>query len=380
MSKLIKAFDQDHNFKNITAVLSIDIDEAIFIYHNKVDQMHINNCSEIIHKYKKDLNVKYVYIKKDIKEIYELLTDDMIVDISSSKYLTSVLFEEALKRNYQIVYYDSEEESIKSYKTHTTIVDKVVSLTINDMVKLGGGSIIKNKMHKHVDLNDLKTTEAIIKAVEKNINKYQTFINYIQRVNTFINHKNINSLTYRISDDIKNKIIYDEVYKRIQDCHLFEIKDNTLRFMNSDIKDLFSVSGAFLENYLYIKLSKSNKFDQVLMSSIIDFSNYYNNYPITCEIDLMTIKDNHLLFISCKSNKVDTDALNEIKIHNTIFGNDLSDPVIVTLDDLNKSSPSAYLKASQLKIAVIDKTSFVNNSLVDDIISVINRTYRYERV
>lgn len=378
--KLIRVFDNYYNFLNVIVPLSMDFDELIYIYHHKITNEQITNCSEVIHKYKKNIKIQYKYIKDDEKEITSLLDKETIIDISTARYLSAYLFEKALNNNLGIVYYDDEKSQIKDYRKHEVIVDKVFSLTIDDVIKLGGGIIQYSPMHNSVDLKDKDTQETIINIVENNINNYSMFINFIQRINTFITHRKINNLTYRISDEIKNKIIHDEMYIKNQKYNLFKIEDNRLIFKNSYIRDLFSVAGTFLENYLYIKLSNSNKFDQVLMSSVIDFSNYYNRYKVVCEIDLLAIRNNHLLFISCKSNKVNTDALNEIKIHNTIFGNNLSFPVICTIDDLSKTSPLEYLKAKELNIPVIDKTSFIKDNIVEDIVSITNNKYQYERV
>ena len=86
-----------------------------------------------------------------------------------------------------------------------------------------------------------------------------------------------------------------------------------------------------------------------MMSCVIDFSGQSRRYPVICEIDCLVIRDNHVLFTSCKSNKVAADDLNEIKVHNVIFGNTLSSPVMCTLEDLDQKSPSVYSKAREQK-------------------------------
>lgn len=378
--RLIRVFDNNYNFVNVVVPLSMDFDEVIYIYHHDIDNSLFHSCSEILHKYKENIKIEYRYIKSEESEVSDLIIKDSVVDISAAKYLSAFLFEKAINKNNKVVYYDDEESVIKCYNDHTTLVEKVFSLTIEDMVKLGGGTILTKQMHEHIDLNDTKTVNAVVGVVESNISKYSMFINFVQKVNSYVSNRKIGNNAYRISEEIKNKIIYDDEYKKIKKYNLFTIEGDIFKFMNSYIEKAFSVSGTFLENYLYIKLAKSNKFDQVLMSTVIDFSSYYNRYPIVCEIDCLAIKNNHLLFISCKSNKVDTDDLNEIKIHNTIFGNDLSEPVICTIDDLSSKSPAVYLKARELKIAVVDRTSFMKKTLVADLESIIYKTYKYERV
>ena len=143
---------------------------------------------------------------------------------------------------------------------------------------------------------------------------------------------------------------------------------------------MINASGTFLESYLYYTLLDSKLFDDVVMSSVIDFSSKKNRYQVVCEIDCMIIKDNRLLFVSCKSNKVETPSLNEIKMHNYTFGNKLSNSVLCTLDDLNIKSPSIYAKAKELEVAVIDTTSFVNKTVAKDFLSIIEGTYQFEKL
>ena len=116
------------------------------------------------------------------------------------------------------------------------------------------------------------------------------------------------------------------------------------------------------------------------MSNTIEFSRAQWRYPVTCEIDCLVLKNNELLFISIKSNKVDKDALNEIKVHNVMFGNSQSKAVICSNNDLSQEKPSVYAKAEELKVYVIDNTSFKKDRLAQDILSIIDQSYQYERI
>ena len=379
MKRLICVFDNYSNYMNVIIPLSMDFDEVFYIYHHEIDKRNIEHCSEILHKYKKNLIVKYIYIKNDEKEVTSLLNENTTVDISTSKYLSAFLFDKALKNNNTIIYYDDEETTIKDYRKHETIIDEVFKLNIEDMIILGGGSF-KEQMHDSVDANDLDTINAITGVVENNLKDYNSFIVYVERINSLLRKTVNNELQYKLTDEIRNKIVNDDMYQKVKKYSLFEIKNNVLKFKNSYIRKMFYISGSFLENYIYIKLVLSNKFDQALMSQVIEFCSEQNAYQITCEIDCMAIKNNHMLFISCKSNKIDTDALNEIKIHSSVFGNFISKPVICTVEDISKKSPGEYLKAKELDIAVIDKTSFVKGTIADDLVSIIDGSYEYERV
>ena len=92
------------------------------------------------------------------------------------------------------------------------------------------------------------------------------------------------------------------------------------------------------------------------------------------------MKDNHLGLVSCKSNKVDTDAINEIKVHNTVFGNHLSKAVIFTAEDMNIKNPAIFKKAQELDVRVIAITAIKNHAVPLVMNKIFNDTYEYERV
>ena len=210
---------------------------------------------------------------------------------------------------------------------------------------------------------------------------YPRFINFVQKINTIITHKGSrDGKTFYLGEEEIDRIVKDESYRIYEREGLLKIEGNRLVLYSHKVAKLFSVSGAFLENYLYIKLKKSGYFDDVMMSCVIDFSGQSRRYPVICEIDCLVIRDNHVLFTSCKSNKVAADDLNEIKVHNVIFGNTLSSPVMCTLEDLDQKSPSVYSKARELEVAVIDRSSFQRNRVAKDFLSVIEKTYNYEKM
>lgn len=378
-SKLISVFNnEDTSVDNVINILSLDIDEVFLVYHYDLDQKNENAIRNVVSRYSKT-KVHFVEIHKD-EEIGKIIDDnpDIICDISGGRYLTMILFEAALSHNSKIIYYDDEENCIKSYREHKVIVSDVFKLNIKDIIELGGGNITRNM---HVNPSDGMTNEIVKKCVESSLNAYPQFIAFIQRLNSTLSHAiKVNDVTYRLSDNAMNKLKSEDLYSKYQNFGLYETKDNYISFPNNNILEMINISGAFLESYLYILLKNSGYFDDVMMSAVVDFSSKKMKYQVVCEIDCIIIKNNKLLFVSCKSNKVETPALNEIKMHDNTFGNKLSNSVLCTLDDLNIKSPSIYAKAKELEVAVIDKTAFMNGDVPEQFLSIIEDTYNYENL
>lgn len=374
MIRLLKTFEEDNNLNNVLVPLTLNVDELYFLYHHDISDRKINNCKKIIKKYK-DIKINFLKVKEE--DIKKYINKDTIVDVGAAKYLSIVLYEQALINNLPIIYYDEEERNIKQYKDHKIITKNIFKLTIEDIIKLGGGTI-KSILHKPI--KDNKSKEIIYKAIDYTSKNYNSFISYISKINSYIIDYPSEENIYHLKDNVIKKIINDEQYHKYKELELFEIKDNDLIFYNNEIRKIFMVSGTFLENYIYHKLLDSKLFDDVLMSCNIEFNDEKWKYPVNCEIDCLVLRNNELLFISIKSNKVEKDDLNEIKVHNVVFGNHQSKAVICTNNDLSQKKPSIYAKAEELNVYVIDNTDFINNALARKFNDIIKGTYQYERI
>lgn len=376
MKTLIKAFDEKNPYNNVVVPLSLAFDEVFFIYHNQPDQRRLQACKEVLKKQRK-MKIHFRQLIDDDAEIDALLAKypEMVIDLSTSRYLSIVMLEKVLAQANQIVYYDDEELVIKSYREHRELTRDIYKLNIKDLLYLHGGKLNEN-LHKPIIGKD--TIETVFRVVESCADEYSAFLSFVSRINNLLSHYKEQDGTYDLDAKLAKQIKSDEGYRRFASLGLFKIEGERLIFANKELRELFKVSGSFLENYIYHKLIGTHYFDEVLMSVVIDFSGYERRYPIVCELDCIALKDNHLLFTSCKSNKVDSLDLCEIKVHNQMFGNNLSHPVVCTIDDLDVKSPAIYAKAKQLEVAVIDRTAFKQDRLAEYFAAIVDGTYRYE--
>ena len=378
MSKMLTVYDDVDPLNNVVSALTLDVDEIFYVYHHEVPKRDLDNIRKVISRYR-DMKFHFRELSDDERELKEILdnNEDLIIDVGGAKYLSLFLFEMTSKRNNSIIYYDDDENLIKDYRSHSTVTDKVFKLQIEDVLNLRGGEI-RSYMHKAV--TDRETKKLIVSLVDKNMDSYSSFTRFISKLNSILSEcRYIGFNTYKLGDNDRNNIVTDVTYKKCSD--LFTVYDNDiLRFRNRVLREMISVSGAFLENYLYIKLTESGLFDDIKMSTVIDFADEKYSHPVRCEVDCLIIRNNRLLFVSCKSNKVDTEALNEIYVHNSRFGNVLSKPVLVACEELDRKYPSTYAKGEELGIFLVDRSSFVNNSVSEVFASMLDGTYVYDDV
>ncbi|MCR5095888.1 MAG: hypothetical protein K6A70_04035 [Erysipelotrichaceae bacterium] len=377
MSKLLTVYDDKEPLNNVVSELTLDVDEVFYVYHHKISINNFINIDKVIKKYK-DITTHYIQLQNDEEEIGKIINENpgIIIDVGGAKYLSLFLFDIARAKDFEMIYYDDEENVIKNYVNHVVVENNVFKLEIADVLQLRGGEI---KDYMHHSITDQASKNTIVELFENNIDNYPAFIRYLTKINGLLNDRDyLGNNTYQLTDEKKHAITADIAYKKIGD--FFKVEGDKLIFKNSRLRNLVTVSGAILENYLCIKLTESSYFDDVKMSVVIDFADDKYSHPVRCEVDCLVIKNNHLLFISCKSSKVDTPALNEIYVHNTRFGNCLSSAAICVVEELDRKYPSFYAKGQELNIYLIDKSSFKEGKVVDTFVSIYDGSYQYDEL
>ena len=375
MSRLLTVYDDKEPLNNVINEISLDVDEVFYVYHHEVPRTSFNNIARVIRNHKK-VDLHFVQLDDDEKQLRELIDENTIVDVGGAKYLSLVLFDMCARLNNKVIYYDAEENLIKDYRTHKPLEIEVVKLNIEDALRLRGGEIVSQLHH---NVTEKENKEIIIKLVEENLDDYSAFIKYMTLVNNKMSDNNyLGNYEYAINKRDYDELVGENVFNYIDE--LFSLMDDRIKFINRKIRDIVTVSGTFLENYLYIRLSEADYFDDIKMSVIIDFSDEKYSHPVRCEIDCLVIKDNQLLFCSCKSSKASTDDLNEIFVHNRMFGNSRSKAVIFVGEELDRRYPSMYAKAIELGIYVVDKSSLLSKSASTVFKEICEGTYKYDNL
>lgn len=375
MNKLLTVYDDSEPLNNVVNALTLDIDEVFYLYHHEERRTAFTSIRKVIRGYK-NIALHFIRPVDDAEEIDKILKDNenVIVDVGGSKYLSLLLFEYANRNGNRIIYFDHEENVIKDYRTHTVIDRDIFKLTISDVLALRGGDIT-DQMHKGA--TDARTKETIYRLFQDNLDNYSALMNYLSYLNKVLcSAKKIGNRSFRISKEQMSEIKKDRCYEKIGD--LFTLEGDRIVFKTARLVDVVTVSGTLLENYLYLKLTDAGQFDDVKMSVVVDFSDDRYDHPVKCEIDLLAIHDNRLMFVSCKSNKVDTPALNEIYVHNSMFGNSLSVPAICVCEDIDRHYPSMYAKAEELGIYVIDKSNIKEENFPEIFHRIVVGSYKYD--
>ena len=129
--------------------------------------------------------------------------------------------------------------------------------------------------------------------------------------------------------------------------------DDTIsfRFKDEMIRQWLRDVGAVLELKVYQDCLSLDLFDDVVVSAVVDWAGRPERDGVSNEIDVVVTRGVMPVFISCKTNEVHTEALNELSILRDRFGGQRARAAVVT--GQAGGAPMRH-RAAELGIDVID--------------------------
>lgn len=362
MKTILKVFSEKDHLRNAIVPLSLGAQRIVFLTREDADE---KDSAMLVFLFRKYLQAEILFVRINVGEEKEKICalfqqyPDAEIDMSGSRYLLLLLFEEALLHHSSIWYYDETDNNVKNFGQRKQI-KKAFSLQLEDMIFLAGGRFMK-QLHPSPDKNE-GMKRIVCQTMQKMKNCFPSFLSALSSiVKTLRAEKREDNGSYYLRDITLQKLSCLPLFQELQNLGLFRLQGNHFSFYNSYVEEMFEVGGIWLESYVYLCLKESGIFSEVKMSAAIDFSSKNKGkFPVTCEIDVLAIRDNRMFFISCKSNKVDRYALNEIALHNLYFGNERSSAALATLEDVTNKNAPMCAKARELNVCLLDKKQLLN--------------------
>jgi len=240
-----------------------------------------------------------------------------------------------------------------------------ISLNLDQYISLYGG-IINYRMHKDFkeDWND-KAAKDVEEMWNLSRRYKDKWAHYSALIRKFVPD---DSLAVRIEEKRiraemkKNSAIgsREEFQSFLDDCeNAGFLKDvcheNGIygyQYKNETIKNYFWDSGSILEMYTFLKETGENNAKDCRVGVHIDWDGVLHNSPgrdVLNEIDILSIKDNIPIFISCKMGNVNQMALYELETVANRFGGKYAKKVLVVAKDISRGH---LLRAREMGIEV----------------------------
>lgn len=395
MKTLIEFFDANP-IENVNALLRYNPDKVVFVGFKNIMN---NGRKRALDRF---LNIRLGDNKPDIEFVDDILSydfdgivyrleqivdsnEDCCFDITGGK--ESVLAAAGIiaeRKNIPMFQFNINSGNLFRLKACTDLPDtKTPELSIRECIVLNGGEIIKDEPDdydwdfQNGFKKDIEYMWSICLNNPWNWNRqmaaFENFVKYGSLSEDYVVSVDREHLRNQGHEHCIIKPIINNLLKRglILDYSLSDDDKLTFRFKNKQIFMCLTKAGNILELYTYSLLREIEEenpgyYDDIDVGVYVDWDGEIesdNGAPnIMNEIDIILMKDEVPVFISCKNGLVKRDALYELNTMAQHFGNKNSKKILIAVNGDEDSGNETYLfkRANDMGILPVGKEDMVN--------------------
>lgn len=244
--------------------------------------------------------------------------------------------------------------------------------TLDQVVALSGGELLRNG-HVGPEMMTPEMTgliDRIFPIYLENKKNWPKFVQYLQ-VATRQEYwtGNFYDAPRMIFVNGQARNVNDTMMRTLQQAGAisrYELDEKRCKFsfVNATIGKCMCDVGVWLEMYLFSAMVQSGVFDDVQISMVVSWDDDEKGDRVQNEIDVVASAGVGQLFCSCKTSTPDPYMLNEIAVMTERFGTAHATPVLATVCDMKKEAASAYYRAEQMGVALIDINDLEKENLM----------------
>lgn len=371
MKTLIEFQDYDV-LTNMSSILSVRPHRVIFIYDRKLT--HRNSIQYIFEACKKHLpnleHQDYSVNSANLEKIYEFIkkvveeSEECMIDLTGGSELMIIAgYKAGIDTGAGLIYGDLIEKNILDV-VNNNIYCPFAEIELEDYVAGIGACLLRNS-HLEPDEDDYDSILKMSRTIFENLHEWSRTCNYFQKVMS----KSEDSLDFKSKEIIisaQDKQLSPDLKMLNKIAELGFIKnlktDNGLiafEFKSKIEKQYLLTYGIWLELYVYMSAKAVNRFDDVRLGTVIDWTAHDGLEISGNEIDVLLMKNSAPVLISCKLTEPDAGALNEILVTAKRLGGLHAKSILVTYSDIKKNNMGIYKKSKELGILIFDKTDIL---------------------
>ena len=246
-----------------------------------------------------------------------------------------------------------------------------VSLDVESCFLMAGGTLLPGREDSSLLREKLAEIDALFSVFKIYRKEWRRQIGYIQQISSSEPGVLIADGPSELKADHSLFRAHEEMLKMLEEKNLirdlqtdenhvhFSFPDETVRFWLRDI-------GAVLELKVFRNCLAAGCFQDVVFSAVVNWEGgTTQRNAVTNEIDVVAVRGIQPIFISCKTNEIRTEALNELAIIRDRFGGKGSRAMIVTSANATRSRAVMRMRAAELGIEVVEWSDLVSGRLVD---------------
>ena len=344
-SLLIELYDRHTIEKNVYQTFICDCDEVLFLSLKKITEEErlslkhflLNQVSHV-----KQVHFRQISLGKITDDLNLFLTnyDSVTLDVFGGDSILAIyLYQYGLEKQLPIVAIDIEQG--KQFKWKMGKVEKeelvIPGLTIEQLVALRGGKLIKSKQPKYSP-KQMITIKKLANYAILNPEQWYQITQFFALAKTIDFHAE----TVKVLESNGKRYSYPEsMISLLTEANLIHIDEESSEhisytFSSSEAQLLCRTKGHILELYLYLLAIESEYFDECMIGAEIDWNGIFPEVDnVQNEIDVVLRKGQSIIFISCKMTDLSVEAINELEVYANHFAGETCLKLIVCSGKIN---------------------------------------------
>lgn len=372
MNTLIEILDYELT-ENIISPLVFRFNHLIYLYdEHHDDAMKRQNLYDFLMK-KGNHDIQFIKASGQLDLFFKDLSEkypDAIYHLSNGTRTLLVQMAQFCERSKQRCYTMNFQKKVFTDLMGCSDLKQqfyIPKMSIEELISLRDGEILKTS--HALPVLDEKMTKELMTSIEM---MNSDSVAWSKLLSSFAKSMKDNEGLPELWIDTPTDHAQKTLLDRMDEHHIVHVHQHNQKmridFVNPSLMKLFADSGAWLEYQSYLECVRSQRFDDVRISTVIDWDKHSENpNDPTCEIDLIVIKDCISAFVSCKLNKCTALDIYEIKLLSEKLGGSLAKAAVITkTSSLQKGTPLS-LKAEHLDVKIVDQKMIEDGKIAEEL-------------
>lgn len=357
--------------KNVVSALvpvySMKPERVVFLYDTRVvGENTMREMEEAIKERLPKTAVQYVRtnmlrmeaVKVELEKLVKTYqTKEIHIDITGgSEIMTACGIMVAQKYDLTPTYVDFYSGHMFHVFTLERLAE-IVSVRLEDYLRAIGGKYMSSSRHTP-DEKDFERILAMAKFIFANERKWDKFFTHMTH-----GYSASGVMEFSMDEQQTDKDCQFILKEFLDKGFAKKIGNDRYRFASEADKEYMTVSGIWLEMYIYIQAKKC--FNEVYMGVDIDWNKRDICESRDNEIDVVIMKNSQPIFVSCKMRPIEKETVYEIYSMARRLGGDYAKSLIATTVDVRSGKDERngiYLRMAKMKVGLIESKDFITQN------------------
>lgn len=360
--------------KNVVGALvpafSMKPERVVFLYDTRVISENVmreiretltDRMPQVKVQYESTNMLSFDKIRETLDKIIKSYANKEIqIDITGgSEIMVACGLMVAKEYSFVASYVDFYSETVRNAMTMERMA-KIIHVSLSDYLTALGGKLLSTSRYTPQE-KEYERILSMANIIFSNEKKWDKFFAHITH-----GYSSRGVMEFSLGSKQEDKDCRFILEAFIERGYAKKIGEDRYRFASEIDKEYMTVSGIWLELYVYIQAKKC--YDEVYMGVDIDWNKRDICESRDNEIDVVVMEKSQPIFISCKMRPVEKEHVYEIYAMSKRLAGCYGRSLIATTSDIRSGKNernSIYLRMAKMKVGLIEAKDFIKKNASD---------------